>query len=60
MTRKTFAELRNQALARYPSGQTAGGVSIDDIVQLKLQNTWNTHLDIARAMASVMRADRAA
>jgi len=60
MTRKTFAELRNQALARYPSGQTAGGVSIDDIVQLKLQNTWNTHLDIARAMASVMRADMAA
>ncbi len=60
MSRKTFADLRNQVLARYPSGQTPGGVSIDDIVQLKLQNTWNTHLDIAREMARVMRADMAA
>ena len=46
--------------ARSPSGQTAGGVSVDDIVQLRLQNTWDTHLDIAREMAVVMRADMAA
>ncbi len=60
MARKTFAELHRETLERYPSGHTPGGVSVDDIVQLKLQNTWNTHLDIARAMATVMRADMAA
>lgn len=58
--RKTYAELRAEAEARYPSGQTAGGVTVDDIVQLKLQNTFDTHLDIARAMAKVMREDMAA
>ena len=58
--RKTYAELRAEAQARYPSGQTAGGVTVDDIVQLKLQNTFDTHLDIARAMAKVMREDMAA
>lgn len=58
--RKTYAELRTEAEARYPSGQTPGGVTVDDIVQLKLQNTFDTHLDIARAMAKVMREDMAA
>ncbi|WP_304615331.1 isocitrate lyase [Paracoccus sp. (in: a-proteobacteria)] len=58
--RKTYAELRAEALARYPSGQTPGGVTVDDIVQLKLQNTFDTHLDVARAMAKVMREDMAA
>ncbi|SCY41308.1 isocitrate lyase [Paracoccus tibetensis] len=58
--RKTYAELRSEAEARYPSGQTPGGVTVDDIVQLKLQNTFDTHLDIARAMAKVMREDMAA
>ena len=58
--RKTYNELRNELLKRYPSGQTSGGVDIDDIVQLKLQNTYNTHLEIARDMAKVMRADMAA
>jgi isocitrate lyase len=58
--RKTYAELRADAQARYPSGQTPGGVTVDDIVQLKLQNTFDTHLDIARAMAKVMREDMAA
>lgn len=58
--RKPYAELRAEAEARYPSGRTAGGVGIDDIVQLKLQNTYNTHLDVARDMATVMRADMAA
>lgn len=60
MTARTYADLRQQVLARYPTGQSRGGVSIDDIVQLKMQNTWNTHLDIARDMAGVMRADMAA
>ena len=58
--RKTYAELRAETEKRYPSGQTAGGVSVDDIVQLKLQNSYDTHLDIARDMAVVMRADMAA
>jgi isocitrate lyase len=58
--RKTYRELTNDLLKRYPSGAAPGGVSVDDIVQLKLQNTFDTHLDIARAMAKVMRADMAA
>ena len=45
--------------ARYPTGQTTAGITVDDIVQLKLQNSYDTHLDIARAMAKVMRADMA-
>jgi isocitrate lyase len=57
--RKTYADHRDALLARYPQGVTPGGVDIDDIIQLKLQNTFNTHLDIARAMAPVMRADMA-
>ena len=59
-TRKTFSEIRSELMSRYPSGQTPGGVSVDDIVQLRLQNTYDTHLDIARQMAGVMRADMAA
>ncbi|MBQ1540681.1 isocitrate lyase [Caulobacter sp. CCUG 60055] len=58
--RKTYAEHRQDLLARYPQGVTPGGVAVDDIIQLKLQNTFSTHLDVARAMASVMRADMAA
>lgn len=58
--RPTYQEARNQILRRYPEGKTNSGIHIDDIVQVKVQNTYNTHLDIARAMASVMRADMAA
>lgn len=58
--RLPYAELRAQVQKRYPTGQAPGGVSVDDIVQLKMQNTYNTHLDIAREMAGVMRADMAA
>jgi isocitrate lyase len=58
--RKTYADHRDALLARYPDGVLPGGVGIDDIIQLKLQNTFPTHLDIARAMAPVMRADMAA
>tara|TARA_R100000005_G_scaffold88747_1_gene58811 strand:- start:6300 stop:7919 length:1620 start_codon:yes stop_codon:yes gene_type:complete len=58
--RKSYSEIRAEVLARYPSGQTEGGVSVDDIVQLRIQNSFDTHLDIARAMATVMRADMAA
>jgi len=60
MTKQTYSEIRTQLLKRYPDGQTRSGVQIDDMVQLRLQNTYNTHLDIARDMAGVMRADMAA
>lgn len=60
MTKRSYSELRKEALQRYPSGRTPGGVEIDDIVQLKMQNTYATHLDIAREMAKVMREDMAA
>ncbi len=58
--RKTYAEHRTALLRRYPHGVTPGGVAVDDIIQLKMQNTYATHLDIARDMAKVMRADMAA
>lgn len=58
--RKTYAELQSELMGRYPNGMTSGGVSVDDIIQLRIQNTYDTHLDVARDMASVMRADMAA
>lgn len=58
--KKTYSQLRSELLARYPLGMTKGGVGIDDIVQLRLQSPYETHLDVARAMATVMRADMAA
>ena len=58
--RKSYAELTAELNARFPEGVAPGGVSVDDIVQLRLQNSFDTHLDIARAMARVMRADMAA
>ena len=60
VARKGYAALRAEALARHPTGFAPGGVSIDDIVQLRLQNTFDTHLDIARSMATIMRRDMAA
>ena len=58
--RPTYAEIRADLLQRHPSGEAPGGVSVDDILQLRLQNSYDTHLDVARAMAKVMRADMAA
>ncbi len=55
-----YSDLAAELDARFPDGYAPGGVSVDDIVQLRLQNTFDTHLDIARAMAKVMRADMAA
>lgn len=54
----TYTETINQIQARYPNG-VPGGISVNDIAQLKIQNTYETHLDIAKAMAKVMRADMA-
>jgi isocitrate lyase len=58
--RKTYAELSAELSMRFPNGEAPGGVSLDDIIQLRLQNTFDTHLDIARAMAKLMREDMAA
>lgn len=58
--KKTYSQLRSELLSRYPTGATQGGVSIDDIVQLRLQSPYESHLDIARSMATVMRRDMAA
>ncbi|NQY98492.1 MAG: isocitrate lyase [Henriciella sp.] len=58
--RPTYKQLMEETLKRYPEGRTRAGLSIEDVVQLKIQNTYNTHLDIARAMADVMREDMAA
>ncbi|WP_454917695.1 isocitrate lyase [Xanthobacter sediminis] len=57
---RSTAELAAELKVRFPDGVAPGGVSVDDIIQLRLQNTFDTHLDIARAMAKVMRADMAA
>ncbi|MEZ5786520.1 MAG: isocitrate lyase [Xanthobacteraceae bacterium] len=57
---RTYAQLAAELTARFPDGVASGGVGVEDIVQLRLQNTFNTHLDIARAMAKVMRKDMAA
>jgi isocitrate lyase len=59
-SRTTYAEHRQSLARRYPGGEAPAGISLDDIIQLKMQNTFSTHLDIARAMAGVMRTDMAA
>ena len=56
----TYAALRNDFITRFPDGEVSGGVRVDDILQLRIQNTYDTHLDIARAGASVVRVDMAA
>jgi len=58
--RPTYAELRAETLKRYPEGRTRAGLSIEDVVQLKMQNTYKTHLEIAQNMAGIMRQDMAA
>ncbi|CAM3819510.1 isocitrate lyase [Litorimonas haliclonae] len=55
----TYSQTLANLQSRYPNG-VPGGISIEDLAQLKTQNTFETHLDIAKAMAKVMRADMAA
>ncbi len=54
----TYSETLAELQARYPNG-APGGINLEDLAQLKIQNTFETHLDIAKAMAKVMRADMA-
>lgn len=58
--RPTYKQLAEETLKRYPEGRTRAGLSIEDVVQLKIQNTYNTHLEIARSMSFIMREDMAA
>ncbi len=58
MTRPTYNQTLNALETRYPNG-APGGVNLEDLAQLKLQNTYSTHLDIARDMATLMRKDMA-
>ncbi|MGV6800293.1 MAG: isocitrate lyase [bacterium] len=55
-----YTALRDQVMKRYPDGVTKAGIEVDDIVQLKMQNTFSTHLDIAKEMSKIMRVDMAA
>ncbi len=55
--RKSYAKTLKKYLKRYPQGVAPGGIDVDDLVQLNLQNTYKTHLDIAKKMATVMRGD---
>lgn len=54
----TYTQTLTQLQTRYPDGAPAG-IYLEDLAQLKIQNTFETHLDIAKAMAKVMRADMA-
>ena len=54
----TYSKTLSQLQTRYPNGAPAG-IPLEDLAQLKTQNTYETHLDIAKAMAKVMRADMA-
>ena len=54
----TYTDTIREIEARYPNG-VPGGINVEDIAQLKIQNTYETHLDIAKAMATLMRRDMA-
>ncbi|GLQ20930.1 isocitrate lyase [Algimonas porphyrae] len=54
----SYTQTLNDITVRYPNG-VPGGIDIEDIAQLKIQNTYETHLDIAKAMATLMRQDMA-
>ena len=49
---QTYSDVMKMLKRRYDGGYTPGGLSIEHIAQLKVQNTYDTHLDIAKAMAS--------
>ncbi len=55
----TYSTTLKALEARYPKGAPAG-INLEDLAQLKTQNTFETHLDIAKAMATEMRKDMAA
>jgi len=54
----TYSNTLKTLQKRYPNGAPAG-INLADLAQLKTQNTFETHLDIAKSMSKVMRADMA-
>ena len=54
----TYSQTLTALQQRYPNGAPAG-ISLEDLAQLKTQNTFETHLDISKAMATEMRKDMA-
>lgn len=58
--KKTYSEHKAALLNRFPQGNLPADIKVDDVIRLKMQNTYNTHLDIAKEMASIMRQDMAA
>lgn len=59
MSNQSLNEITQQLTDRFGGAQTADRLSIAQIAQLRKQNNFVTHLDIAKAMAKVMRADMA-
>jgi len=57
--RKSYKQVIQELKNRYKTTHTPGGIAVEHIAQLKIQNTFDTHLDIAKAMAEVMRDDMA-
>ena len=43
----TYTTILSELRQRYPDG-APGGINIEDLAQLKTQNTFETHLDIAK------------
>ena len=37
--RKTYAQIENELLQRYPNGAAPGGIQIEDLIQLKIRAT---------------------
>lgn len=58
--RQTYAQIEADLLSRFPSRSLPAEIDLDHVIQLRMQNTYSTHLDVARAMATVMRRDMAA
>ena len=54
----TYSQTLSELQTRYPNGAPAG-IDLDALAQLKTQNTYEPHLDIAKEMATLMRKDMA-
>ncbi|PCJ96234.1 MAG: isocitrate lyase [Zetaproteobacteria bacterium] len=58
--KQSYKQIFQDVQTRYQGTHTPGGIAVEHITQLKIQNTYETHLDIAKTMAKVMRKDMAA
>lgn len=58
--KQSYKQILQDLQSRHKGTHTPGGIAVEHIAQLKMQNTFETHLDIAKAMAKLMRKDMAA